>query len=393
MHGLQLLHTLLSKSCSKIHSIRLKALEDAVSSLLINNKLTLVQIGRHLSGPARIKNKIKKVDRLLGNKYLYQEREEIYRALCCKLISSSSRPIILVDWSGVTHCGAFHMIRACLPINGRTVTLYEEVYPESEKDSPKSNKIFFKNLAAILPKNCRPIIVTDAGFRNPWFKEVLRLDWDFVGRIRGNTHVNKITENTWQFCKDLYKTATLDAKYLGKFLLAKSNPIQCEIHIIKGKPKNRKKKNLKGHHVRCSSSLKHAKRNKEPWLITTSLSKVSTKKIIKFYRMRMSIEQGFRDIKNFRHGFCFRETRSTTKNRLSILLLVGALATFIVCIYGHASWILKLQYHYQTNSIKNRTVLSWFFMGITVLKEKRSLQPTILNIALNRDIIAKVQYA
>jgi len=393
VHGLQLLHTLLSKACSQIHSIRLKALEAAVASLLINNKLTLVQIGRNLSGKARIKNKIKKVDRLIGNKHLYQERTEIYRSLCCKLIAPSSRPIILIDWSGVTHCGAFHMIRACLPINGRTITLYEEVYPESEKDSPKSNRIFLRNLAMILPENCRPIIVTDAGFRNPWFKEVLRLGWDFVGRIRGNAHVQKISENTWKFCKVLYKAATLNAKYLGKFQLAKSNPIACEMHMIKGRPKYRKKKNLKGHYVRCSSSLKHAKRNKEPWLIATSLTKISTKKIIKFYKLRMSIEQGFRDIKNLRHGFCFRETRSTTQKRLSILLLIGALATFIVCVYGHVTRVLKLHYHYQTNSIKNRTVLSWFFMGVTVLKENRRFPRKILNKVFRQEIIAKVLYA
>lgn len=72
MHGLQLLHTELSKSCPKIHSTRLNALEDAVASLLTNGKLTLVQIGRYLSGKARVKNKIKKADRLLGNKYLYK---------------------------------------------------------------------------------------------------------------------------------------------------------------------------------------------------------------------------------------------------------------------------------------------------------------------------------
>jgi hypothetical protein len=30
----------------------------------------------------------------------------------------------------------------------------------------------------------KPIIVTDAGFKVPWFRQILKLGWDFVGRTR-----------------------------------------------------------------------------------------------------------------------------------------------------------------------------------------------------------------
>lgn len=392
MHGLQLLHNILSKSCSKIHINRLSSLMNGIEGLLACNKLTLVNVGRHLPGGAKIKNRIKQCDRLLGNNYLYNEQISIYQALAATLISPYSRPIIIVDWSGVTHCGAFHMIRASIPVNGRTLTIYEEVYPENKKDSPKANKKFLKNLSTVLPMGCRPIIVTDAGFRNPWFKEVLKMDWDFVGRVRNETQVQESRQNTWKSCKELYKKATLKAKFLGEFFLAKSNPLFCKMFMIKEKRKYRKKKNLRGHKVRCSSSLKHAKRNKEPWLIATSLSTRSAKKVIHMYKLRMSIEQGFRDIKNQRHGFCFRETRSTSVERLSILLLIGALATFIVCIYGHACQKLKMQYQFQTNSIRHRTVLSWFFLGMFVIKQTISFKKSIIHETLHNKIILNVCY-
>jgi len=36
----------------------------------------------------------------------------------------------------------------------------------------KIHKAFLKKLKFILPINCQPIIITDAGFRNSWFKMV-----------------------------------------------------------------------------------------------------------------------------------------------------------------------------------------------------------------------------
>lgn len=389
MHGLQLLHKILSKSCSRIHSKRLASLVSATQGLLNCSKLTLVNIGRHLQGSQLVKHKIKQIDRLLGNEHLYSERETIYHCLTSLLISSHSKPLILVDWSGVTHCGAYHMIRAGIPQDGRLLTLYEEVYPEKEKDSRKANQTFLQNLAKVLPIGCRPIIVTDAGFRNPWFREVLRLGWDFVGRVRNKTQVCEKGQNRWAICKELYKKATLKAQYIGEFFLARTNPLLCRMYAIKQKPKYRKKKNLKGHMVRCSSSLKHAKRCKEPWLLATSLTSYSPKKIINIYKLRMQIEQGFRDIKNQRQGLCLRETRSTTAKRLSILLLIAALATFIICIYGHASQLLKLQYSYQTNSIKHRKVLSWFSLGMIMIKE-RSLSEDIIDLVFKHELYKTV---
>lgn len=392
MHGLQLLHNLLSKSCSQIHTNRLASLLRSVEGLLSCSKLTLVNIGRNLSSSTLVKHKIKQIDRLLGNPYLHQEKGVIYQALTEKLITSNSRPVILVDWSGVTHCGAFHMIRASIPFNGRSLIIYEEVHPENKKDNPKVNQNFLKNLARIVPKNCVPIVVTDAGFRNPWFKAVSKLNWHFIGRVRNITKVCEVNSHIWKSCKGLYKKATYKAQYVGEFWLAKTNPLLCKMYLFKEKRKNRKKQNLKGHKVRCSSSLKHAKRNKEPWLIATSLASFSAKKIIQIYKLRMTIEQGFRDVKNTRNGFCLRETRSSTAERLSILLLIGALATFIVCIYGQAAQLKGLQYQYQTNSVKHKTVLSWFFLGICTIKGRIVFPKEIIHQALNEKVLAGVYY-
>ena len=46
------------------------------------------------------------------------------------------------------------------------------------------HKQFLTNLKGILPSCATPVIVSDAGFRAPWFMAVRQLGWHFVGRLR-----------------------------------------------------------------------------------------------------------------------------------------------------------------------------------------------------------------
>lgn len=41
----------------------------------------MAAIGRKLSGEAKVKHKIKKVDRCLGNKHLHEELHDLYKGL------------------------------------------------------------------------------------------------------------------------------------------------------------------------------------------------------------------------------------------------------------------------------------------------------------------------
>ena len=80
-----------------------------------------------------------------------------------------------------------YLLRASVAVNGRSATVYEEVHTLAGKDKRRTHRAFLRQLQAVLPVGCRPIIVTDAGFRTPWFQQVEALGWDWVGRIR-NRH-------------------------------------------------------------------------------------------------------------------------------------------------------------------------------------------------------------
>ncbi|MGD4910013.1 transposase, partial [Xanthomonas citri pv. citri] len=52
-----------------------------------------------------------------------------------------------------------------------------------------AEKRFLQQLRRMIPDDVRPILVTDAGVRTPWFRAVSAMGWEWVGRLRGRTQV------------------------------------------------------------------------------------------------------------------------------------------------------------------------------------------------------------
>ena len=78
MSIIQTLHSFLKLSLPSIHEMRLKALMAAVEAGLSGASISITTLGRALSGQAFIKHKIKRMDRLVGNANLGNERKAIY---------------------------------------------------------------------------------------------------------------------------------------------------------------------------------------------------------------------------------------------------------------------------------------------------------------------------
>ena len=224
-----------------------------------------------------------------------------------------------------------------------------------------------------MPKDCQPIIVTDAGFRNPWFKLVLSFQWNYIGRVRHITQCRKKDASEWMAIKSLYGQASYMPRYLGPYVLTKSEVLETHFYLYRERKKKRVKKNLRGKKIQCSVSLKHAKRESEPWLLATSLNSIllDAQKIIIIYKKRMQVEEGIRDLKNERSGLSLRQNRSTHIGRLNVALLIGAITMFLLWILGTAVRNRNLHYQYQANTVRNRNVLSNFIIGWQALEEKR----------------------
>jgi hypothetical protein len=86
MHTVKVLHKLLSQSVPSIHATRLAVFMAAVQSLTLGANACVTAMGRGLTGKVYDKHKIKRIDRLLSNKHLYQETRAVYTALTQQLL-------------------------------------------------------------------------------------------------------------------------------------------------------------------------------------------------------------------------------------------------------------------------------------------------------------------
>ncbi len=289
MHISKLLHNVFEKSSAHIDKRIHKTLLLSAQALAENRQLSIAGIGRVLKSKSKVKHKIKRIDRLYGNASLQNKTIHYYRVIAERLIGQQEQPFIIIDWSGLTHCGKNHFLRASIPVGGRALPILDMPFEEKDHGSQHAHSQFLTLLKHIIPVNCKPIIITDAGFRCPWFKLVKAFGWDFVGRVRHRTQYKELNSTAWQPVKNLYEQAGQKPSYVFSGLLAKANPQYCHFYLYKERKKNRVRKNLRGKKIQCSVSLKHAKRGCEPWLIVTSLPRdvYTAQRVIALYRKRM----------------------------------------------------------------------------------------------------------
>ena len=370
MHATQLLDTYLKKNCQGIHKTRMKTLITATVALMTGRKLSVTGLGRAMRTEAKTKHNIKRADRLVGSAAVNQDRPLIYQAMAKLIIGLQRRPVILIDWSDLSADREFHLLRASVPVAGRALTIYEESHHQRCDGNPRVHQYFLNQLQTILPRRCHPIIVTDAGFRTPWFRAVEAMGWDFVGRVGGHTMLSPSGLEDWVRVEEVFATATNRGRYLGKIDLVRKNPLTCHAYLLKKKKQGRIKKTVFGERCAMKHSEKNAHRERTPWLIVTSLatSYANSQQIIHLYKTRMQIEEGFRDIKNSRWGLAFNEARCTTTYRYENLLLVAHLATLAVWMIGKIAELKQWHRQYQANTVKTEKVLSTFFLGLEVIK-------------------------
>jgi hypothetical protein len=309
---------------------------------------------------------------LLSNTRLHDERRSIYGFVTRLSIGSQTRPVITIDWSDLDDCKRHFLLRASVALQGRALTLYEQVYTVKSKEKPKSHLAFLNTLHAMLPVGCRPIIVSDAGFRTPWFRQVESFGWDWVGRVRNRT-LAALAGRTWQPCKSLYAKASATPKALGQAHLTRTNPFACRLVVYKGKPKGRVHLNRFGRPARNSHSRKQAAAQREPWLLATSLPATHSlaKHVVKIYSLRMQIEEAFRDLKSTRFGLSLELHLTYQVERLQVLLLIATLALLVAWLIGRALEITAQHRHYQANTVTDRAVLSTIFIGLRGIDDKR----------------------
>ena len=356
---------LLEVVCPSMHRVRRASLAASVLGALRGRRLTVTAIGRALPGGTSQKHAIKRADRLLSNRHLHGQQDTHYQGLCRSLIGGRTRPVLLVDWSDLDARKRHYLLRASVAVNGRSATVYEEVHTLASKEKRRTHQAFLRQLQAVLPVGCRPIIVTDAGFRTPWFQQVEALGWDWVGRVRNRHKMRWCSGGHWFDTKRCYQRASSVARYLGQAVLTRSNPLVCQLVVYRGKAQGRKHKTCSGTVAQGRRSRACAAREREPWLLATSLPVTRTlaRQVVRLYRLRMSIEEGFRDMKSHQFGLGLTYHRCASVERLQVLVFIASLALLVLWLVGTATIAQGAHCQFQANSVRHKRILSVLFNG------------------------------
>jgi len=358
-----------------IHKTRIKSLLPVIQAIITSKQLGLTQLGRNLDNKGKERFGIRRVDRLLSNDYYQVQAIDIYAAITQNVVGNQGRPIILVDWTALpnsqytTENGEHCALRASLISEGRSIILYEEAHSKKKEGNDTVHKEFLKKLKSALPSGCRPYIVTDAGFKNPWFKAVLTLGWNYIGRVRGKVNYNG--GNGFEPIKNLHEKASDTPKCIGSIILTKDNQLVTNCYIYKHKLKGRKKLTKTGKIDQSNVSKKAASGYREPWVLVSSLGGFSAvSRVIKIYKFRMTIEGSFRDAKSTEFGFSLNENKTIKACRYTVWLIISTLAYIVAWVVGLTAKKAGLHYDFQANTYRHRRVLSFFYLGCQIIRKK-----------------------
>jgi hypothetical protein len=302
MHAVRFVNKWLERKCSFVHRARARVLARTVGALLQGEKLSLTHLGRWLPGLGYEKHRIKSVDRLLGNGHLHRERVAVYRELAHEVLAGSPRPVLVVGWSDGHPGREWLVLRAAVAVRGRALTVYEEAHPCGALGNARVHREFLAALYQVVPVQCRAVVVTDAGFRGPWFRQVQALGWDWVGRIRGRVYCRPATRRAWARVSTLYRAATTRVQAFTDGVLYQNRPLSCDLYLVKryrrprGRPRQRRGLGALARHSRRKAG--------EPWLLAAShtLRDLGGEQVVALYAKRMTIEMrgGSRSIRILR---------------------------------------------------------------------------------------------
>ncbi len=340
-----------------VHLARVRVIFAAVFTALRCGQLSLTALGRAIAQRTTHKHGIKRIDRLLGNCHLYEERLVFYRAIARRVIVAGSMPPIILDWTAVTP--KLWALVAAVSFEGRAVSIYAETHPISRYLKPQVIAAFVRRLRAVLPRGCVPILLADAGFRAPFMRLVQKIGWHYVVRVRGPVLIRHRCGRGWMRLPLLFGQTGRRAKDFGRVEIGRQGRFVTRLVGIRRQVRHRKYHAIIRHNV---VTWRERRAAHEPWILATSLN-LESPRIVALYGRRMQIEETFRDAKSPRYGLSLEHSRPTLERRADVLLLIGSLAQLFALLLGIAAEAAHLDRGYRANTLVTRRVLSLVMLG------------------------------
>lgn len=337
MHAQLIVQRFVDTHLSLMHAARRQLLCAAVAAAMAGHVLSLSRLARAVTGSGRLKAALKRIDRLMGCARIEQEVELAARALLRQLCRGGQALVIAVDWSAVAPAGEFVELRAAVtqPGMGRALSVYQRVYPLAKLGNARAERALLEALRAWIDAGIEVTIVTDAGFRRPWFAYIEALGWRWIGRVRrgvciGEADTRAIKAAHW------FARATGRATRWHDCTLTARYAWPCDLVLVRPRRVGRKHYARAGCGPTPKARAEARASAQEPWLLAHSrqLRFLRAEEIVALYAQRMQIEENFRDTKSLSSGMGLEFSRSRSARRLHALLLIHTLAAFLLWHIG-----------------------------------------------------------
>jgi hypothetical protein len=267
-----------------------------------------------------------------------------------------------VDWSAAAPGGKFVELRAAVsyPGMGRALSLYSRVCPQKQLGNAKLERAFLDVLKTWLAGYAgQVVVVSDAGFRAPWFAHIEALGWAWVGRVRGSVCLARGAaplQGGWRQASVWFTEARAQAQRHSHCLLSKQARLACEVVLVKKRLRGGKRYRCPGHGSTPKAAREARQAAHEPWLLvhSASLRTYRAEQIVAFYALRMQIEECFRDSKCAINGMGQSISRSRSALRVHALLLIATLAAFLMWHIGQLGEAEGLHRRYKATTRQAR---------------------------------------
>jgi len=296
--------------CAPLRRSQAKTLAALVAAALRTGRVSLAALGRRLAGPARCKHRIKRAQRFCANPRVHVA--DALRGLIGRLCRGRSEPLLVaLDW---VEFRAFHTLMAAAVFGGRAVPLLWASYPEWELYKSQNNlgEGLIRLLRDLVPAGVEIILLADRGFGRAELARTCRglPGVHFLFRVRPDVGVR---HPRYRGLLRRYPVRKGMRRVLAGAAYRLSDPVTVNVVVRwkKGLPAGRD----------------------EPWFLITDLPGNAVA-LTALYARRMAVEELFRDDKSLRNGWALRLTQLTRAERLDRLLLVLAVAYWLLVGLG-----------------------------------------------------------
>ena len=314
-----------------LHARRVLSLANGVAGTVNAALLSIHAIGR---GYARFTNQlekhgVKQTDRMLGNAGI--QVWELFRPWVAFVVAERKELVIALDWTEFDADDHATLAGYLITNHGRATPL---VWMTVSKTTLKNRRNDYEyrlieRLHECVSSEVAITLLADRGFGDQKLYRFLQtLGWDFVIRFRGAIQVEDATGTR--------QTASAWVPSTGRPTMirdARVTRTRAEVPAV---------------------VVVHAKAMKEAWCLATSLRDRKASEVVKLYGRRFTIEETFRDQKNFRFGMGLSATHIGSTDRRDRLLLLAAIAQVLLTLLGAAGEACGLDRGMKSNTSTRR---------------------------------------